>query len=270
MGRLIQVAHPTVTVFRICRPITGAAVQVFFTALRSSVADLVQGSERTAVMGKMYASQMTSFCLCGLLAGRVTTRWGFKGGFVGSAIASALAFVVLALGRMPETLAPANVKPLTTVNPLSFLALFNPRGIYSRDGKSVGKLATVLALQKGTQIPAITEARTGYLLYLGWDPVARASYLTSVGVGGMVSYRLQGASVAFFGPRMATRLGNFAQAVMMVGTGLSRSAAGIYASLLPGVPFAAEGAVETALSAHADLVGVGQGKLNGDTGNMIA
>ena len=270
VGRLIQVAHPTVTVFRICRPITGAAVQVFFTALRSSVADLVQGSERTAVMGKMYASQMTSFCLCGLLAGRVTTRYGFKGGFIGSAIASALAFVVLAVGRMPETLAPPNVKPLTTVNPLSFLALFNSNGIYSREGKGVGKLATVLALQKGTQIPAITEARTGYLLYLGWDPVARANYLTSVGVTGMVSYRLQGASVAFFGPRMATRLGNFAQAVMMVGTGLSRSAAGIYASLLPGMPFAAEGAVETALSAHADLVGVGQGKLNGDTGNMIA
>ena len=193
----------------------------------------------------------------------------FKGGFVGSAIASTLAFLVLIIGRMPETLAPENVKALTTVNPLSFLALFKPRGIYSRDGKSVGRLATVLALQKGTQIPAITEARTGFLLYLGWQPVARANYLTTVGAVGMISYRLQGSSVAWFGPRMATRLGNLAQACVMVGTGLSRSAAALYASLIPGMPFAAEGAVETALSAHADLVGIGQGKLNADLGNMI-
>ena len=284
VGRVIQVLHPTVWAFRICRPITGCAVQVFFTALRSSVADLVEGSERTAAMGKMYSSQMASFMACGVLAGRVTTRWGFRGGFTGSAIASALAFLTLAVGRMPETLEPANVKPLTTANPLSFLALFNPRGIYSRQsapvggagaqkpkpGAGIGRLAVVLALQKGTQIPAITEARTGYLLSLGWNPVARANYLTTVGACGMVSYRLQGASVAFFGPRMATRLGNFSQALMMACTGLAKSTAGVYASLLPGLPFAAEGAVETALSAHADLVGVGQGKLNADLSNMIA
>ena len=285
VGRVIQVLHPTVWVFRICRPITGCAVQVFFTALRSSVADLVEGSERTAVMGKIYSSQMASFMACGLLAGRVTTRWGFRGGFAGSAIASALAFVALAVGRMPETLDPSNVKPLTTANPLSFLALFNPRGIYCRQthpsgagvgapgqkqGVGVGKLAVVLALQKGTQIPAITEARTGYLLSLQWNPVARANYLTTVGLFGMVSYRLQGASVSYFGPRMATRLGNFAQALMMACTGLARSTAGVYASLVPGLPFAAEGAVETALSAHADLVGVGQGKLNADLSNLIA
>lgn len=245
VGRVLQVLHPTVTTFRISRPITGCAVQVFFTALRSSVADLTDGGERTSVMGKMYSSQMASFMLCGTLAGRVTARWGFQGGFIGSAIASALAFTVLAGGRMPETLKKENVKPLTTVNPLSFLSLFNPRGIYAKNGRSLGKLATVLALQKGTQIPAITEARTGYLLSLGWNPVARANYLTTVGAMGMVSYRLQGVSVSLFGPRMATRLGNFAQAAMMICTGISRSATGIYMSLVPGLPFAAEGAVET-------------------------
>ena len=41
----------------------------------------------------------------------------------------------------------------------------------------------------------VTMVASGYLLYLGWDPVARASYLTSVGVTGMVSYRLQGPSL---------------------------------------------------------------------------
>lgn len=38
----------------------------------------------------------------------------------------------------------------------------------------------------------------------------------------------------------------------------------------PKVPFAAEAAVETALSAHADQVGVGQGKMNADISNLIA
>ena len=37
IGRIAQLAWPTVTVFRISRPITGCAVQVFMTALRSSV-----------------------------------------------------------------------------------------------------------------------------------------------------------------------------------------------------------------------------------------
>jgi predicted MFS family arabinose efflux permease len=67
VGRVIQVAHPTVWTFRICRPITGCAVQVFFTALRSSVADLVEGGARTAVMGQMYSAQMA--LLPGSLAG---------------------------------------------------------------------------------------------------------------------------------------------------------------------------------------------------------
>jgi MFS family permease len=292
-GRVVQCLHPTVTTFRICRPIAGCAVQVFFTALRASVADLVEGAERTSVMGKMYSAQMGSFMVCGLLAGRVTARWGFKGGFVGSAIASSVAFIVLLAGRMPETLPAEKVRPLTTVSPLSFLALFNPNGIYSGrrrgaagdgagddgaggkgggggGGVPVGRLAAVLALQKGTQIPAITEARTQFLLSLGWNPIQRANYLTTVGVTGMLSYRLQGYAVKSLGPRIATTLGNLCQAMVMIGTGLSKTATGVYASLIPGIPFAAEAAVETALSAHADRVGVGQGKLNADTGNLIA
>ena len=33
------------------------------------------GSDRTSVMGNIYSTQMTSFCLCGMLAGRITQRY---------------------------------------------------------------------------------------------------------------------------------------------------------------------------------------------------
>lgn len=159
---------------------------------------------------------------------------------------------------------------LRSANPLSFLALFNPRHRYNRrTGGAVARIATVLALQSTSG--GLEEVREVYARQrLGWGAMENGICRSLEGVENIICGSLCGPMLTRLGPWLNTRVGNWMNACSLVGMGLSRSTGMLYTAQLPGAALVCAAATKSSLACYADAAGVGQGEFLGHQSSLLA
>ena len=192
--------------------------------------------------------------------------------FLVAGVMSVLNMLLLST-TMSETLLPSMRKPfrgLTGLNPLSFLALFNPNHRYNTETNgAVRRIASVLALQSCTS--SLDDVRAVYASEaLGWSAVEDGMVRSIEGLENICCGGLCGVMLSKLGPWLNTRVGNYMNLCAILGMGLSRSTPMLYVTQAPGAALVCAAATKSALACFADQVGVGQGELLAHTSSLMA
>ena len=183
---------------------------------------------------------------------------------------------------MPETLSPANVKPVdwSKCQPLSFIELLRPSSPYNQVSNgalaasppcpppaalnkltvarglvagAAWRLALVAAMQKGTNKGVEQSLNVFTRENLDWTAAQMSTYKMVEAVGGFLSGRLVGSTLNIFGKRWAVVFGNLVSAGGWAAIGTAASTAQVLIGQVAMYPFGTylRPSVETALTKHA-------------------
>eukprot|EP01051_Picozoa_sp_SAG22_P014943 SAG22_NODE_1884_length_3377_cov_29.524100_3_plen_502_part_00 len=278
----VVASKPSKALMFIQMGVLGALVNAFETSVRCVIPDMVDGDERAIANANIGACQGAAFFLGSYLTGALSgidprlsmaTAAGFSG----------LSGLLLAAG-VPETMQKEKRTnfEISKANPFGFTALLRPNSEYNKPtGGAIRRLTCVFALQK-TVWPGLNEQIKVYTKgQLNWQPANFARYMTLVGVGHLVGNKLTGPTLRLFGHRLHTHVANVLFAGMFAAIGSAHWGWGtnqIHAGQTLAWVAVPHAVSETAISMQADVAGnnpdgtakIGQGKLQGDVGNLIA
>ena len=215
LSRLAVIYYPVPIVIFCQQVLVKMLEYTFEKAMLCACSDFVPGDQRSVVAGNISMLKLGVGFLCGSgMISAYSTRHvaAHRFGYYVCAACTAICTALL-VAAMPETLAKEDRRPvnLKRVQPLSFLRLLNPRSKYNRvSNGAVWRLALVAALAKGTNKGVEQCINVHTVQQLAWSSSERSRYKIIESIGGFVSGRLVGPTMAMLGKRWTVLVRAFA------------------------------------------------------------